>query len=140
MTDKYSLFNPTTVLTANNIRIAEVKMKIFNDDGTPVPYEDMPISDMTQYMTAMLAVVSHLEMRHILILLDNMNNMTERAALSAGDLVKSMINTPQAIGIVDTDLLNASLNSYFNDFSEPNTDIEVADRLKDFFPSNKKLH
>lgn len=132
MTD-FTKFNPVVAFQANGVIVGYSKMEFFKPDASASDYADPTIPDMQLQLTKLFAALEGIEMRHLILLIDNLKNMVESSAHGAGMAVASMLADSPNFSVEQKDKAFETLKGYFNHMEEEEEHPDAAEMLHKFF-------
>jgi hypothetical protein len=142
MSDRdFTKLNPMLGIQADGKIVGSTRMIFFKEDGSPAAYADPKISVMQDHLMRMMTQFAELELRHVLILIDNLKTMLEDASLQGAQSIVTVIMTNPSIPLGEKEKLIDSINTYFT-MVEPDEEITgencQEELLKRFFTGDTK--
>lgn len=114
MSDRdFTKLNPMLGIQADGKIVGTTRMHFFKEDGSPSAYADPKISVMQDHLTRIMTQFAELELRHILILIDNLKTMLEDASQQGAHSIVTLIMTNPAIPLDEKEKLIDGINTYF---------------------------
>lgn len=118
----YGKLNPRMILGTPSTQISKpIKFSFFNEDGTAPDVSITEAQLMEMAKTMMAALPEDTEAKHVLTVLELLNNLIERGTLSLMDAMNNLIHSDQ-VAHLDHDTMCPTLDAYFSTSSITDVD------------------